>query len=206
MPSIPERSLPVGTVTFLFTDIEGSTRLLAALGGSISCPARDGTTGSSVDSIARHGGIELGTKGGMPSSRSLARRSMRSPAAAEAQRGAGCDSGIGACDGPSEDGVSTPARDDSAATTTSASTVHRAARIAAAGHGGQVLLSDATGALVARDLPEGVALRDLGEHGSRICRPRSGSGSSTSPASSRSSARSDRWMRGPTICRYRPHN
>jgi hypothetical protein len=42
--------------------------------------------------------------------------------------------------------------------------VHRAARIAAAGHGGQVLLSDATGALVARDLPEGVALRDLGEH------------------------------------------
>ena len=42
--------------------------------------------------------------------------------------------------------------------------VHRAARIAAAGHGGQVLLSDASRALVASELPDGVALRDLGEH------------------------------------------
>jgi predicted ATPase len=42
--------------------------------------------------------------------------------------------------------------------------VHRAARIAAAGHGGQVLLSEATRALVAADLPEGVTLRDLGTH------------------------------------------
>ena len=42
--------------------------------------------------------------------------------------------------------------------------VHRAARVAGAGHGGQVLLSDATRTLVARDLPEGVGVRDLGEH------------------------------------------
>jgi hypothetical protein len=41
--------------------------------------------------------------------------------------------------------------------------VHRAARIAAAGHGGQVLLSDGTRALVAQELPEGAAVRDLGE-------------------------------------------
>ena len=40
--------------------------------------------------------------------------------------------------------------------------VHRAARIGAAGHGGQVLLSDATRELVEDDLPEGVYLRDLG--------------------------------------------
>ncbi len=42
--------------------------------------------------------------------------------------------------------------------------VHRAARIAAAGHGGQVLLSEATSALVAPTLPEGIALRELGPH------------------------------------------
>jgi predicted ATPase len=42
--------------------------------------------------------------------------------------------------------------------------VHRAARIAAAGHGGQVLLSDATRALVADALPDGVRIRDLGTH------------------------------------------
>src|SRR5262249_36464723 len=42
--------------------------------------------------------------------------------------------------------------------------VHRAARIAAAGHGGQILLSAATRALVAQDLPEGATLRELGAH------------------------------------------
>jgi predicted ATPase len=42
--------------------------------------------------------------------------------------------------------------------------VHRAARIAHVGHGGQVLLSRSTGALVERDLPTGMHLRDLGEH------------------------------------------
>src|SRR5207237_1703137 len=42
--------------------------------------------------------------------------------------------------------------------------VNRAARIAAAAHGGQVILSDATRGLVERSLPDGVSLRDLGEH------------------------------------------
>jgi predicted ATPase len=42
--------------------------------------------------------------------------------------------------------------------------IHRAARIAAAAHGGQVLLSSATSSLVAGALPDGVSLRDLGEH------------------------------------------
>ena len=42
--------------------------------------------------------------------------------------------------------------------------VHRASRIASVGHGGQVLLSDATRSLVADSLPDGVGLRDLGEH------------------------------------------
>ena len=42
--------------------------------------------------------------------------------------------------------------------------VHRASRIASAAHGGQILVSEATSALVAHDLPEGTRLRDLGEH------------------------------------------
>jgi len=42
--------------------------------------------------------------------------------------------------------------------------VHRAARIGNAGHGGQVLLSQTTRDLVARDLPPGLEIRDLGEH------------------------------------------
>ena len=42
--------------------------------------------------------------------------------------------------------------------------VHRASRIAGVGHGGQVLISSATRALVGESLPDGVDLRDLGEH------------------------------------------
>lgn len=42
--------------------------------------------------------------------------------------------------------------------------VHRAARLCAAGHGGQILLSQTTCTLVEQDLPSGVSLRDLGEH------------------------------------------
>src|SRR4029077_11959051 len=42
--------------------------------------------------------------------------------------------------------------------------VHRAARIGAVGHGGQVLLSNATRELIEDDLPQGVSLRDLGRH------------------------------------------
>ncbi len=42
--------------------------------------------------------------------------------------------------------------------------VHRAARISHAGHGGQILLSDSTRALVEEDLPLSVTLKDLGSH------------------------------------------
>ena len=42
--------------------------------------------------------------------------------------------------------------------------MHLGARIAAAGHGGQILLSEATRSLVEHSLPEGVSLRDLGRH------------------------------------------
>ena len=42
--------------------------------------------------------------------------------------------------------------------------VNRAARVAAVGHGGQVILSETTTVLVADALPEGTTLRDLGRH------------------------------------------
>ena len=42
--------------------------------------------------------------------------------------------------------------------------VHRAARIGSAAHGGQVVLSNVTAALIGADLPTGVTLRDLGTH------------------------------------------
>jgi class 3 adenylate cyclase len=42
--------------------------------------------------------------------------------------------------------------------------VHRAARVAAVGHGGQVLVSEAAATLVRNRLPSGAALRDLGAH------------------------------------------
>jgi predicted ATPase len=42
--------------------------------------------------------------------------------------------------------------------------VHRAARIAAAAHGGQILVGGSTRELVDRSLPDGITLRDLGEH------------------------------------------
>jgi len=49
--------------------------------------------------------------------------------------------------------------------------VHRAARVAAAGNGGQVLVSETTSSLVADELPAGVTLRGLGEHRLKDLRP-----------------------------------
>ena len=161
MPSIPERSLPVGTVTFLLTDIEGSTRLLSALGDRY--PALLAThNGLLRDSIARHAGIEVSTEGdaffvvfgsaldavttAAEAQRGLAAIPGSEPATLRVRMG--LHTGEGRLGGDNYVGLD----------------VHRAARIAAAGHGGRVLLSDPTGDLVARDLPEGVAPHDLGEY------------------------------------------
>jgi predicted ATPase/class 3 adenylate cyclase len=153
--------LPTGTVTFLFTDIEGSTRLLAALRDRYDdVLARHHEIVRTT--LVAHGGTEVSTEG------DAFFAVFRSPphavaAAADAQRALAMDgwpdgaivrvrmglhTGEGRLGGDNYTGLD----------------VHRAARIASAGHGGQVLLSDATRALVARDLPDGTALVDLGEH------------------------------------------
>jgi predicted ATPase/class 3 adenylate cyclase len=153
--------LPVGTVTFLFTDIEGSTRLLQALGDRYAA-VNDQHAAIVRRAVAEAGGVEVSTHG------DAFFVVFTSPAAAvqaavAAQRGLaahdwppgspvrvrmGLHTGQGALGGDDYVGID----------------VHRAARVADAAHGGQVLVSDATRGLVRNALGAGVSLRDLGAH------------------------------------------
>ena len=60
--------LPTGTVTFLFTDIEGSTRLLHALGPEAYAEAWPSTVVRLRQAFAAHGGVEVDTQGDASSS------------------------------------------------------------------------------------------------------------------------------------------
>lgn len=153
--------LPAGTVTFLFTDIEGSTTLLQRLRDryeTVLGRHRDVLRAA----FATWHGREVGTEGDSFFV-AFARASDAVAAAVDAQRG------LAACDWPPD----APVRVRMGLHTGEAKAtgdgyvgidVHRAARISAAGHGGQVLLSQSTRALVERELPDGVTLHDLGEH------------------------------------------
>jgi predicted ATPase/class 3 adenylate cyclase len=146
-PALP--TLPTGTVTFLFTDIEGSTRLLRELGDAYA-DVLDEHRRALRDAWLRHEGVEVDTQGDAFFV-AFARASDAVAAAAEAQRALG--------EGPVRVrmGLHTgePLRSDEGYV---GFDVHRAARIAAAGHGGQVLLSQATADLAGADV------RDLGLH------------------------------------------
>jgi class 3 adenylate cyclase len=146
---------PIGTVTFLFTDVEGSTRLLATLRGDYrDLVARHER--ALRDAIAHADGhiVDSQTESCFVA---FQRASNAIAAAVEAQRTL--------ADSPARVrmGIHTgqPSRVDDRYLGLD---VHRAARIGAAAHGGQVLLSQATRDLVEDELPEGVDLRDLGEH------------------------------------------
>ena len=78
--------------------------------------------------------------------------------------------------------------------------VNRAARIAAVGHGGQIVLSETTRALVASALPAGVRVRDLGRHALKDSRPRSACTSSTFPGCAPTSRRSASPVRPTATC------
>jgi ABC-type oligopeptide transport system substrate-binding subunit/class 3 adenylate cyclase len=153
-------ALPSGTITFLFTDIEGSTRLLRQLGG-------DRYAGLLADQrdilrtvFEKYEGQEVDTQGdsffvGFP------RATQAVSAAVEIQ------SAIAGHAWP--DGVSVEVRMGLhtgeplvAAEGYIGIDVHRAARIAHIGHGGQVLLSETTTSLVRGELPPAVTLHDLG--------------------------------------------
>lgn len=153
--------LPTGTVTFFFSDIEGSTRLLEAVGQEY------------VDLLERHhrilrdafercAAVEMGTEGDsflavFPSAmdavgsavaiqRAIAEEIW--PQASTVRVRIGLHTGEARIAGGTYVGLD----------------LHRAARIMAAAHGGQILISQPTRALVEDSLGNGIELRDLGEH------------------------------------------
>ena len=156
-------ALPTGTVTFLFTDIEGSTRLLQQLGTERYAAALGRHQALLRAAFAAHDGHEVDTQGDAFLV-AFARAPDALAAAAEAQRA------LASAVWPEEGGA---IRVRMGLHTGSpilvgdhyvGLDVHRAARIAAAGHGGQVLLSDATRVLTEHALPPGARMRDLGAH------------------------------------------
>ena len=141
--------LPIGTVTFLFTDVEGSTRLLQELGDRYGDALAEHRR-VLREAFDRHGGVEVDTQGDAFFV-AFAKASDALAAAAE-----GCD----ALGGPIR--VRMGLHTGEPLVTAEGYVgidVHRAARIAAAGHGGQILVSQST-----RDLAGADSLRDLGEH------------------------------------------
>jgi predicted ATPase/class 3 adenylate cyclase len=153
--------LPTGTITFLFTDIESSTRMLQALGNRWPAVLEDHNRLLRA-AIREVGGIDVRTEGdaffavfssahsavaaAAATQRAVATHSW--PPNALVRVRMGVHTGEGTVGGDDYVGLD----------------VHRAARIAAAAHGGQVLVSSATAELVGPALPDGVQLRDLGKH------------------------------------------
>jgi predicted ATPase/DNA-binding SARP family transcriptional activator len=157
---VPERAS--GTVTFLFTDLEGSTALLRRLGRAVYGDLLSDQHGLIRGELARHQGEEIDVQG---DSLFAAFRSAAEAVAA----GVAIQRSMAEHSWP--EGVSVRARvgiHTGEATVADnrylGLSVHRAARIGAAGHGGQVLLSATTRALLVDEELPGIGLRDLGEH------------------------------------------
>jgi peptide/nickel transport system substrate-binding protein len=154
--------LPTGTVTFLFTDIEGSTQLLKQLGGELYSVALADHQRILRQAFAGNGGHEIDTQG---DSFFVAFRRAKDAVAAAVE----CQQQLAKHDW--RDGTQLRVRmgihtGEPAATGERyvGLGVHRAARICAVGHGGQVLLSQTTRELLREDPIPNVSLRDLGEH------------------------------------------
>jgi predicted ATPase/class 3 adenylate cyclase len=144
------RELPSGTVTFLFTDIEGSTRLLDELGDAYAEALAEHRRQLRAV-FERHGGIEVDTQGDAFFV-AFPRAGDALAAAAEGQRVLE--------DGPIRVRMGVHTGEPTVTEEGYVGIdVHRAARIAAAGHGGQLLVSQTT-----HDLAADGVLRDLGEH------------------------------------------
>jgi predicted ATPase len=143
--------LPSGTVTFLFTDVEGSTKLLHELGPEQYADALAEHRRIVREAVNRHGGVEVDTQGDAffvafstaPGALQAAQEALDGLASGRIRVRIGIHTGTAHI---TEEGY---VGDD----------VHRAARIAAAAYGGQVLVSAATALLVDTD-----RLRELGEH------------------------------------------
>ena len=144
------RDLPTGTVTFLFTDVEGSTRLLHELGAEGYADALAEHRLVIREACVAQGGVEVDTQGdafffafpNAPGALSAASSMTEALASGPIQVRVGLHTGAPLVTAEGYVG------DD----------VHFAARVAATGHGGQVVLSEATAELVDLELTE------LGEH------------------------------------------
>lgn len=147
---MPAAGLPTGTVTFLFTDIEGSTRMLDELGATGYDEALTEHRRIIREACSSQGGVEVDTQGDAfffafptaPAALAAAAELTDDLASTATRVRVGIHTG-------------TPLLGDEGYV---GHDVHRAARIAAAGHGGQVVVSASTAGLVDADL------RDLGEH------------------------------------------
>ncbi len=154
------RALPEGTVTFVFTDVEGSTRLLQQLGDRYPEVARDHRR-LVREALGAAGGTEIDTQGdAFFFSFARARDAVRG--AVDAQRALRDHSWPDGVEVRVRMGLHTgePSVGDEGYLGLD---VVRAARISAAGHGGQILVSETTRALIGNTLPEGVTLHDHGE-------------------------------------------
>jgi predicted ATPase len=144
------RDLPSGTVTFLFTDVEGSTKLLHSLGAEVYAEALAEHRRVIREACGSADGVEVDTQGDAfffafptaPGAIDAASALTAALASGPISVRAGLHTG-------------TPLLTDEGYV---GGDVHRAARIAACGHGGQVLVSASTAPLVELEL------RDLGEH------------------------------------------
>jgi predicted ATPase/class 3 adenylate cyclase len=143
---------PAGTVTLVFTDIEGSTRLLAELGEDGYRHALAEHRRVVREAFQRHDGYEVDEEGdaffyafaSATSAAAAVQQAQGALASGPIRIRIGIHTGEPVLDPPKYVGLD----------------VHKAARVMSAGHGGQVVLSQTTADLIAKDF----ALRDLGEH------------------------------------------
>jgi predicted ATPase/class 3 adenylate cyclase/Arc/MetJ-type ribon-helix-helix transcriptional regulator len=155
-------NLPLGTVTFLFTDIEGSTRLLQQLGEKFTTLLKEHRQLLQGVCETHHGSV-VGTQGDSFFV-AFPRALDATKAVVQAQRALAAHTWTDGASVRVRMGLHTGQPQISASEHYVGIDVHRAARIAAAAHGGQVLISQTTCDLVESELPTGVTLRDLGEH------------------------------------------
>lgn len=151
--------LPTGTVTFLFTDVEGSTRLLLDVGDTAYAEVLAAHRRILRDAIAQNGGIEVDTEGD-----AIFAAFATAVGALTAAREAQAALELGPVNVRMGLHTGTPLRTDEGYVGVD---VHRAARIAAAGHGGQVLISATTTALLGGVL-DALPLTIWASTGSRI--------------------------------------
>lgn len=160
--SVPPMLLqPSGTVTFLFSDIEGSTKLLEKLGSDYATLLAD-QRDLLRETAEKYHGHEVDTQGDAFFF-AFFRAADAVAFAAEAQRALAAHHWPGDAILRVRMGLHT-GEPMLARTGYVGLDVHRAARLGAAGHGGQVLMSRTTRDLIEHDLPPGTRLDDLGEH------------------------------------------